>query len=306
MEKPFEHVVIIGCGLLGTSLGLALRRRNLARIITGVGRAGSLSVSTAKQRGAIHRATDDAALAVSGGTLDGVLAPAADLVVICVPILQFPELFRVIAPRLAPGALVTDVGSTKTQIARWAADLLPGHTAFIGSHPMAGSEKTGPDAARENLYEGAVCLMCGPERSTPTSDAAFDRISAMWTQIGMRVTRCSAADHDRRVAAVSHLPHAMAFSLMLAAGKDPAALEAAAGGFTDMTRIAGSDPSMWTDIYLTNRDAVLEAMSRFSAELATLRTAIEKGDETAIREFVQASKTTRETFVEKRRALRGA
>ncbi len=305
MEKPFEHVVIVGCGLLGTSLGLALRKHKLASVITGVGRAGSSSVTVAQQRGAIDRRSDDVALAVGAGIIDGISAPPADLVVVCVPIRQFPELFKAIGPKLQPQTLVTDVGSTKTQVMQWADALLPQYVDFIGSHPMAGSEKTGPEAARDNLYERAVCLLCRPVKAKGTTDAAFARIAGMWQAIGMRVTACSPTDHDQRVAAVSHLPHALSFSLMLSAGRDPAALEAAAGGFTDMTRIAGSDPTMWLDIFLTNRDAVLETIGKFSNELSTLKTALEARDETAIREFLLAAKKTRETFIEGRKK-RGA
>jgi prephenate dehydrogenase len=294
MNHPFQHAVIIGTGLLGTSLGLALRKHNLAKLITGVGRKGCNSAAIAQQRGAVDRATDDPAAAIT--------SHPADLIVLCVPIRQFPDIFRTLAPKLAPGTLITDVGSTKFQIMQWAAELLPPTVHFIGSHPMAGSEKTGPEAAREDLYNNATCLMCPPDKSTPESAAAFKRIEDLWQSLGMRTVSCNAADHDRRVAAVSHLPHAMAFALMQAAGKNPAALEAAAGGFTDMTRIAGSDPTMWTDIYLSNRDAVLAAINSFSAELATIKAAIERNDENAIRDYVEASRQTRESFITRRRA----
>jgi prephenate dehydrogenase len=296
-SHPFQHAVIIGTGLLGTSLGLAMRKHNLAKIITGVGRKNSNSATIAQQRGAIDRTSDDPVTAITAPT-------PADLIILCVPIRQFPEILKQIAPHLSPGTILTDVGSTKTQVMRWAAELLPPTVHFIGSHPMAGSEKTGPEAARDDLYTNATCLLCPPEKQSPESTAAFRRIESLWQSLGMRTVSCSPQDHDRRVAAVSHLPHAMAFALMRAAGKDPAALEAAAGGFTDMTRIAGSDPTMWTDIYLSNRDALLAAINTFSAELNTLKSAIERNDENAIRAYVEASKRTRESFITQRSATR--
>lgn len=300
MEKPFRHVVIIGCGLLGTSLGLVLRQRKLAKCVTGVGRRGSPSASTALARGAIDRATDDMAAAVAGMPLaeEGHAMPPADLVVVCVPVRQFPATFRAIAPALAHGAVVTDVGSTKSQVMKWAAGLLPEHVSFVGSHPMAGREKTGPEAAREDLYEKAVCLIC------PGADpSATARVVDMWQAVGMRTVECPAGDmHDQWVAAVSHLPHALAFSLVNAAGHDPAALNAAAGGFIDMTRIASSDATMWVDIFLTNQQAVTAAIDRFMGELAALKTAIARGDEAGIRAAVTAANTTRDEFLAQRRA----
>ncbi len=291
METPFDHVVIIGCGLLGASLGLAMRKNNLAKIITGVGRQGSPSVAIAQNRGAIDRATDDPAAAVRD----------AQLVILCTPVRQFPEMFRIIGPALPPGAIVTDVGSTKAQVMRWAADLLPAHVEFIGSHPMAGSEKSGPDAARADLYQNAVCLLCLPDRAPPReSEAAHQRLAAFWKALGMRIIECSAGQHDRWVAAVSHLPHVVATSLVNTTGGDPAALETAAGGFTDTTRIASGDVTMWTDILMTNSEAVRDMITAFEEKLGSLKAAIERGDESAVRTFLTAAKTTRDAFVARR------
>jgi prephenate dehydrogenase len=300
MPQPFNHVVIIGCGLLGASLGLALRKQHLATLITGVGRHGSPSVSIARQRGAIDRATTDPAPAVRGERFSGedITPPPADLIVLCTPVGQFPDMFRRLAPALAPGALVTDVGSTKAQIIRWAAELLPPHAHFIGSHPMAGSEKSGPQSARDDLFQNAVCLVCPP----PTGpNPAFDRISALWQALGMRIIPCDPDQHDRWVAAVSHLPYALAATLVTTAAKDPAALETAAGGFTDTTRIASGDIAMWTDILLTNRQAILDVIGAFQQDLSLLRAAIDRGDEPAIRAFLTAAKTARDTFIAQRK-----
>jgi prephenate dehydrogenase len=291
MEMPFEHVVIVGCGLLGASLGLAMRKKSLAKGITGVGRRGSASLSVAHQRGAIDRESDDPAAAVRD----------AQLVILCTPVRQFPEMFRAIAPALPPGAIVTDVGSTKSEVMRWAHELLPAHVEFIGSHPMAGSEKSGPEAAREDLYQNAVCLVCRPSVPGAAADAAHQRVTALWRDLGMRIVDCDAAQHDEWVAAASHLPHAIATTLMNVVGANPAALDVAAGGFTDTTRIASGDVAMWTDIFLTNRDAVRKAISEFEVELEKLRDAVEHGEESAIRGFLSKAKAARDAFTARRR-----
>jgi prephenate dehydrogenase len=264
-----------------------------------VGRQGSPSVHTAQARGAIDRALDDMAAAVAGRPIAGEsrALPPADLVVVCTPVRQFAASFRALAPALADGAIVTDVGSTKQQVMRWAAECLPGKVSFVGSHPMAGSERTGPKAAREDLYEKAICLIC------PAADAsATARVAGLWQAVGMRTVECPAEVHDQWVAAVSHMPHALAFSLVNAAGHDPEALNAAAGGFIDMTRIASSDATMWVDIFLTNPQAVVAAIDRFTNELSALRMAIGRGDEAGIRAALNAAKTTREEFLARRRA----
>ena len=316
MAQPFQHVVIIGCGLLGASLGLALRKKNLASVITGVGRHGSPSVSIARQRAAIDRAIADPAPAVRGDRFAGEDAayPPADLVVLCAPVRQFPDMFRRLAPALAPRTIVTDVGSTKAQILRWAAELLPPHAPFIGSHPMAGSAKSGPQAAREDLFLNAVCLVCPPPHIAPglpgvtpppptapnPATAAFDRICTLWQDLGMRVISCDPGQHDRWVAAASHLPYSLAATLVNTVARDPAALETAAGGFTDTTRIASGDIAMWTDILLTNRQAILDVLADFQQELSTLQSAIDRGDESAIRAFLTAAKTARDAFIARR------
>jgi prephenate dehydrogenase len=302
MPQPFNHVVIIGCGLLGASLGLALRKKALAALITGVGRYGSPSVAIARQRGAIDRATADPAPAVRGDRLpdDDAPPPPADLVLVCTPVRQFPDMFRRIAPALAPGAIVSDVGSTKAQVLRWAAEYLPSHAPFIGSHPMAGSEKSGPTAAREDLFSHAVCLVCPPTTHAPAAAAAYDRIVALWQALEMRIIACNPNQHDRWVAAVSHLPYALAATLVNVASRDPAALDTAAGGFTDTSRIASGDITMWADILLTNRAAVLDAIRDFHARLSDLESAVERGDESAIRAFLSAARTARDAFLTRR------
>jgi prephenate dehydrogenase len=309
MSQPFHHVVLHGVGLLGASLGLALKKHGLARIVTGVGRANSSSLDIALRRGAIDHASTNLAAAIRGTHLPPPHASTpADLVVLCTPIRQFPQAMRTLAPALAPGTLVTDVGSTKAEVMRWAAEFLPPPPAvqFIGSHPMAGSEKSGPEAARDSLYDKAVCLLCPPETHSENAQratvAALARIRAMWQALNMRIIELPGDVHDAWVATISHLPHAAAFALVQTAGRSPEMLQAVAGGFLDSTRVASSDVSMWTDIFLTNKPAVLAAMDTYTAELASLRRAIAEEDEPAVRAYLMKARETREALLAQRRA----
>ena len=286
----FNRVVIVGVGLLGASLGLALKKHGIARRVVGVGRAGSPSLETALARGAVDETATDLVAAVWG----------ADLVVLCSPVRQFPEALRQLAPALGPDAIVTDVGSTKSQVLQWAREILPGQVTFVGSHPMAGSEKKGPGAARDDLYEGAVCLVCAGGAGSQNS-AVTARVAGMWRALGMRVIETDAATHDRWVAAISHLPHAVAASLVNAAAREPASLQAIAGGFVDATRIASSDVDMWTDIFLTNRAAVAGVLEEFEKRLGALRQAITAGDEPAIRAALTSAKQVRDSLADPRK-----
>jgi prephenate dehydrogenase len=298
MQHVFQHVVIVGCGLLGTSLGLALRNAGLAKAVTGVGRRGSPSVSTALRRGAIDRSSDDAARAVSGLELDNAAAVSpADLIIICTPLRQFPAIFSKIAPHLSPGAIVTDVGSVKSQVLQWAAEILPAHAHFVGSHPMAGSEQSGPDAADAALYKDALCIVC-PNPAVPEATA---RVVALWQSIGMRIGKLAPDLHDQFVAIISHLPHITAALLVNTAAEQSPSLELAAGGFLDTTRIASGDVAMWTDILLTNRAAILEALDRFTIACAALRSAIAAGEEGAITEKLTLARAMREKMLDRRK-----
>lgn len=290
----FSRVVIVGVGLLGASLGLAIKKRRLAHTVVGVGRAGSVSLAVAQERGAIDEASTDLAAA----------ARTADLMVLCTPVGQFPETLRAIAPCLGPGGLVTDVGSTKAQVMAWADELLPEQALFIGSHPMAGSEKSGPAAAREDLYDHALCLLC---RSTRISEAKMARLHAagqrlerLWQAVGMRTCWLDAATHDAWVANISHLPHAAACCLVETAMQQPETLAAAASGYVDTTRLASGDVAMWTDIFLTNGALIAAAMERYIQTLRGLQQAIKTQDEPAIRHHLQAARTARDAFMARR------
>jgi prephenate dehydrogenase len=299
-------VAIVGVGLLGTSLGLALKDRKLAQGVVGVGRKGSASLKVAQERGAIDEAFTEAAEGVAG----------CDLVVLCTPIRQFPTMFEAVAPVLGEGAIVTDVGSTKSEVVLWAGEALRGKKSgavFVGSHPMAGSEKRGPEFGRADLYQGAMCLMCTEPSFQQGASyklregslaartyAALLKVEAMWRAVGMRTLRLSCHEHDRWVATISHLPHAVAFSLVNAAARRPEMLQAVAGGFIDTTRVASSDLEMWTDIFLTNRDAVVGAIDAFGADLMALKEAIRTGDEAVIRTMLSSAKEVRDGLVKER------
>ena len=293
---PFPRTLILGLGLLGASLGLALKKHRLTSRILGVGRPNSPSLQIALTRGAIDQPFTDLATVARQlpAEQDGA---GPNLIILATPIRQVPAALKTLAPILPPHTHITDVGSTKSQVLQWAADILPPHVHFVGSHPMAGSEKRGPDAARDDLYEGAVCLLCPNEKSPD----ATDRIASLWQSLSMRILRTDPATHDRWVAAISHLPHALAFSLVNAAAEDPACLQAIAGGFIDATRIASSDTDMWTDIFLTNRPALTAALDQFIQRLTTLRSAIASADEPAIRTALTAAKKIRDNLPDPRK-----
>lgn len=283
---PFRHASILGVGLLGGSLGLALRRRGLAQRVTGFVRRAETAAEVLAV-GAVDDATTDLPAAVRG----------ADLVVLCTPVAQIGELARALAPHLAPGAIVTDVGSVKAAII--AAAESPLHAAgahFVGGHPMAGGEKTGVAAARADLFEGAVCIVTPTPQTDP---AAAEIVRGLWRGCGARVVDLDAGTHDALVARTSHLPHLLAFALARYV-LDPAApglqRELCATGFRDTTRIAAGSPPMWRDILLGNRAHVLAALDGLGAQLAELRAAVAAGDAAAVEGFLTEASTRRSAW----------
>ncbi|NNM89122.1 MAG: prephenate dehydrogenase/arogenate dehydrogenase family protein [Phycisphaerae bacterium] len=281
-QGPFKSVSIIGMGLLGTSLGLALKHQRLADKIIGVGRVGSPSLSIARRRGAIDEAQTNPAAAAQ-----------SDLIVLATNIGVFPEILRAIANGLAEQTIITDVGSTKRQVCRWARDLLPRTARFVGSHPMAGSEKRGPEFARLDLYNNAVCFICAGKAGR--LELAAQRVEWMWRQVGMRTLRIRPQAHDRWVAAISHTPHAAAAALVNLIHADAAnLLRAAAGGFMDTTRVASGDVDMWTDIFLTNRRAAGKSIRALVQLLQGFERALRHDDQTAVRQFLQQAKAIRD------------
>lgn len=247
MEPHFKRVVIHGVGLLGGSVGMALKKRGLADRVVGLGRSPE-RLDRARELGAVDETTTEPADALRG----------ADALVSCLPPRNIRESFSLLQSLLAPGAFVTDVGSVKRTIVEAGENELGADTLFIGSHPMAGSAKSGVSAARADLYEGACCIITPTER---TPERALTTATGLWRALGARVTIMTPERHDEVLAGVSHLPHLAAASLIegLYREGDSTLLlrEILGNGFRDATRIAGADPTLWTQIFAENRAALL-------------------------------------------------
>jgi len=280
VEMDIRHVTIVGVGLLGGSAGLALKAFDPNIRIAGVGRRRE-SLEQALAIGAVDTICTDAAEAVG----------ATDLVILATPVGAFERHMRSVAERLRPGAIVTDVGSTKVSVVR-AAHRLLGAKRFCGSHPMAGSEQKGPNFARADLFTGATCILT-PTALTPPEVA--ERVRTLWQKMGMRTVMMTPARHDRVVARVSHLPHALASLLMLL--PELADLDVSATGFRDTTRLASGDPEMWRDIFLTNRPGILRALDDFHESLRGLRSLVADGDGHGLEQFFTAAKKRRDTTI---------
>jgi len=288
MSAMFDRVAVLGVGLLGGSMGLALRFRRLARHVVGCSRTPA-NLREAMRCRAIDSFTTDPLGAVGD----------ADLVVLAAPVSTIISLGRRVAPALKPGALVTDVGSTKATIVRELDAALAGRARFVGGHPMAGSDRTSIRYARGDLYYKAAYFITPSEKTDP---AAADRLRALVVELGARPCVVAPDAHDRLVAAVSHVPHVVASGIAalvreLCGDDADLALSIAAGGFADTTRVAGSDPGLWTQIALENRDEVLRSIETLGRRLDGLRSSIERGDEVAVRRFFAEGREVRQAFV---------
>jgi prephenate dehydrogenase len=284
--KRFRRVALVGVGLIGGSFALALRRANAAASIVGVDRdAQALERATAL--GIIDTAAESASEAARG----------ADLVVVAVPVRAVSGVLHDVGLALDAGAVVTDVGSTKSDIVRTAREELRAlFPRFVPGHPIAGRESSGVEAAAADLFKGARVVL------TPEPDTAPDAVESIrtaWESVGGRVCVLSAPDHDRVFAAVSHLPHLLSFALVSEiAGRANAAelFGFAAGGFRDFTRIAASSPEMWRDIALQNREALLAEIDRYGARLAVFRELIEKGEGAGLQRLMTEARSARRAW----------
>ena len=257
-----ERVLVVGTGLIGGSIGLALRKREKA-VVRGFD-ASHETARTALELGALDEVAGDLARATEG----------ADVVVVATPVGEIlPTIERLAAA--APGTIFTDVGSTKSGIVAEAERILGPERPFVGGHPMAGTEGEGVSSARSDLFEDALWILTPTER---TDSGAYRHVNALVSALGARSIALDPSEHDRLVALVSHLPYAIATSLMALAGDegDPRVFAAAAGSFRDVTRTAGTNPRVWRDIYATNREAVIAELDQFSKVLAELRGAVEQ------------------------------
>lgn len=273
-----EHsIAILGPGLLGGSIAKALRRSSPGCEIRIWGRRRE-AVQAALEQGVADFASTDAAEVARG----------ASLVVLAVPVRFMADLARSIAGSVTADTLITDVGSVKQYVVDTLEPIFAASpAAFIGSHPMAGSHETGLAAARANLFDGATCLLTPTER---TKAGAVERVTAFWASLGcdpQKIISLPLAVHDRKVARISHMPHAVAFALVRGALEgDPSAVACAGPGFRDATRIAGSDPDLWTGILMENRQAVLDSLDDVSAQLAELVAIIRNNNEEDLRRFL--------------------
>ena len=281
-----NKLVIIGVGLIGGSLARVLREKGEVGEIIGVGRSAA-NLIKAVELGVIDRYSHDPLAAVDG----------ADMVFLAIPVCSIAAMTARIAPALASGCVVTDGGSVKGEIVSACEPLMPAGTFFVGGHPIAGTEKSGVDASFSTLYINRRCIL------TPTGKTdrdALARVARMWEIAGSEVVFMDTAKHDRVLAAISHLPHMVAYALVNAVGDydrfDESILKYSAGGFKDFTRIASSDPAMWRDIALMNREGILELTDFFSAYLADLRTLVEKSDSRGLEEFFTRSKEKRDAI----------
>jgi prephenate dehydrogenase len=273
---------VVGVGLLGASLAKACKERGLANEISGYGRNRE-NLEKARTLKIIDYYSTDLSEAVKN----------ADLIVLCTPVSAIAPLIQNMIADIRPGTLITDVGSVKDPIVREVEKLIPEGIYFIGSHPIAGGENSGLEASAANLYEGAQCIV------TPTSKTdkkALEKISALWQAVGMDVTSLSPDEHDFIFGAVSHLPHIVAYALMNTLGalktqNDHEVITFSGTGLKDITRIASSNPVMWRDICLSNRDHSLDLIDRFLVKLNEIRSIIEKGDGQGLEsKFIAANK----------------
>lgn len=268
MAPHFKRVVIYGVGLLGGSLGMAMRRRAMADQIVGLGRSRK-RLDRARQLGAIDSATTDAGEALGG----------ADALVMALPPRLIRKKWADLAPLLEPGAFVTDVGSVKQQIVAEAEKRLPPETLFIGSHPMAGSERSGVEAARGDLFEGASCFITPTETTSPR---ALGLAAQFWRDVGSKVAIMEPRRHDEFVASMSHLPHLMAVALvqaLYARGDSTALFQSLVGnGFRDSTRIASGEPHVWEQIFTENSTALVQNLDKMIEILTEWRGRLSGGD----------------------------
>ncbi len=291
MSAIFDRVALIGAGLIGASIALAARASGAAAAVTLYDadpdvrrRARELDIGTV---------ADDASGAVS----------AADLVVLATPVGAMAEALIAAAPALKSGAIVSDVGSVKGAVVEALAPLMPPHAFFIPGHPIAGTEHSGPSAGFATLFKGRWHILTPLADRRPDYAVAVDKLEAFWRALGANVERMDATRHDVVLAVTSHLPHLIAFNIVAMAEDLESVTESevvkySASGFRDFTRIAASDPTMWRDVFIANKDAVLEVLGRFSEDLAALQRAIRWGDGKTLYELFDRARRMRREVIE--------
>ncbi|SRR5690606_25565764 len=292
-ERKFERIAIIGIGLIGSSLAHAVKRHDLAGEIV-IAEKSQEALDTAMRLGLADRGTLSIPSAVRG----------ADLVMVCTPVGAFAEVGQVMQDHLSPGAIVSDVGSVKQSVVRDLGPCIPEGVHFVPGHPIAGTEHSGPEAGFAELFEGRWCILTPP----PGTDRdAIERIASLWRTCGMMIEVMDAGHHDQVLAVTSHLPHLIAFTIVgtatdLGEHIQQEVIKFAASGFRDFTRIAASDPTMWRDIFLNNREALLEVCGRMSEDIAQLQRAIRWGEGEKIEALIRRTREIRRKLIDAKQA----
>ena len=293
-EPLFNRLCLVGIGLIGSSIArVAQKRGDVAKTLVVTTRRAE-TLERVRKLGLADVVEADAARAVEG----------CDGVVFCIPVGAYADAMRYIAPHLSPGAVLTDVGSTKGSVVRDLAPLLPAGVHLVPAHPMAGTEHSGPDAGFPELFEGRYCIVTPLPDSDP---AAVEKVKELWRRCGSMIETMDPITHDKVVAIVSHLPHLIAFTICgtaddLAEETKEAVLKFAASGFRDFTRIAASDVDMWRDVFLNNREAVLEMLSRFSEDAHAFGRAIRRGEAGFIEDRIERGRKIRRSLIERKQA----
>jgi cyclohexadieny/prephenate dehydrogenase len=284
----FERLALIGIGLIGSSLARAARRMNLAKTIVAVDASAEV-IARVTEIGVADQATTSIAEGVAG----------ADFVILCVPVGVCGAVAEAMAPALKGGAIVSDVGSVKASVVAQVLPHLPANVHFVPAHPVAGTEYSGPDAGFATLFVNRWCILTPPEG---VDHAAVARVRAFWEAIGSNVEEMSPSHHDLVLAVTSHLPHLIAYNIVGTAADletvtQSEVIKFSAGGFRDFTRIAASDPTMWRDVFLNNKEAVLEMLGRFTEDLSRLQRAIRWGDGDTLFETFTRTRAIRRNII---------
>jgi len=293
-EPLFRRLALLGIGLIGSSVArIARERGDIAGEVVANARTEK-TLTRVAELGIADRVEADPAKAVEG----------ADCVMLCAPVGAFAALAEAIAPHLAPGAILTDVGSTKQSVLRDVGPLVPGGVHFVPAHPLAGTEYSGPDSGFTTLFQNRWCLLT----PLPGTDAeAVEKIAELWRRCGAMIETLEPAHHDRVLAIVSHLPHLIAFTICgtaddLEGESRQQVMQFAATGFRDFTRIAASDPTMWRDVFLNNREALLEMLARFTEDAQAMARAVRWGDGAYIEDKIMRGRRIRRSLIELKQA----
>jgi cyclohexadieny/prephenate dehydrogenase len=293
-EPVFKRLALLGVGLIGSSVARIARERGDLAAEVVVNARTQKTLDRVAELGFADRVELDPSKAVAG----------ADCVMLCAPVGAFAALAEAIGPHLARGAVLTDVGSTKQSVIRDVGPFVPAGVHLVPAHPLAGTEHSGPDAGFSTLFQGRWTLLTPPPG---TDETAVENVAELWRRCGSMVERMEPAHHDRVLAIVSHLPHLLAFTICgtaddLAEESRREVVNFAASGFRDFTRIAASDPVMWRDVFLNNREALLEMLARFMEDAQAMARAVRWGDAAYIEDKVERGRKIRRSLIEQKQA----